>query len=69
MVEFENGPTSMMIIMMMTMTMTMTTTTTMRMMTAVGPTYQGRMGTTHERRKVTNSARDGLRTQEPEFLM
>jgi hypothetical protein len=45
MVEFENGPTSMMMMMMIT------TTTTMRMMTAEGPTYQGRIGTIHERRK------------------
>jgi len=27
-------------------------TTMMRMMTAVGPTYQGRMGTIYERRKL-----------------
>jgi hypothetical protein len=45
MAEFENCPTSIMIMM-----MTMTSTTTM-LMAAFGPTYQGRMGTIHERRK------------------
>jgi len=48
MVEFENGPTPMMMMMMM---MTTTMIMMMMMITAVGPTYQGRMGTIHERRK------------------